>query len=174
MEIAVAALIVFCTVPQLIAIPTEWHLGKSFLAQLLDRSDHDHPHLKPRFDRLLCADVEPRDVVISDAITSWPIPSSCGRIVAALHYEAFVDGQDARMQDVANFFGESRAIDRAAILDRYDVSYILINRARLTAGTWSELLRESAVVRREDDLVLMRADRWRGAGKRELAVAGGP
>jgi hypothetical protein len=160
-ELAIAGMIVFYTLPQVVMIPMEWHLGKAYLAQLLGRSDENHPHLKPRFDRLLDGIVKPNDVVLSDATTSWPIPSSSGKIVAALHYEAFVDGQPGRLDDVRTFFGESEAVDRTAILDRYNVRYIVMNRAQTSPSVWQGLLHEQAVLRRENDLVLMSAERWR-------------
>lgn len=167
-ELATAGMLLFYTLPQLVMVPMEWHLGKAYVAQLLGRSDENHPHLKPRFDRLLAGIVKSNDVVLSDATTSWPIPSSSGKIVAALHYEAFVDGQPDRLEDVGTFFGESEAVDRAAILDRYNVRYIVMNRAHTSLSVWHDLLHEQAVLRRENELVLMSAERWREP-RRELA-----
>ncbi|HET6338056.1 MAG TPA: hypothetical protein VFG30_32765 [Polyangiales bacterium] len=168
-EIAIAGVLLFYTVPQVIMIGTEWHLGKAYVAQVLGRSDEFHPHLKPRFDRLFDGIVKPSDVVLSDVITSWPIPSSGGKIVAAVHYEAFVDGQTDRVEAVHTFFGESQDVDRAAILNRYNVRYIVMNRDHVSPSVWQDLLRERAVLRRHEGLVLMSAERWRGS-KAELAA----
>jgi hypothetical protein len=168
-EVAIAGMLAFYTLPQLVSIPLEWHLGKAYVARMLGRSDANHPHLKPRFDRLLEGIVKQHDVVLSDPITSWPIPSSSGKIVPAIHYEAFVDGQLERIEDARMFFGETGGVDRTAILDRYHVRYIVLNRTKVSAIAWEGLLREQAVLRRYDNLVLMSAERWRDP-KRELAA----
>jgi hypothetical protein len=160
-ELAVACMLLFYTLPQVAMIPTEWHLGKAYLAQLLHRSDANHPHLKPRFDRLLAGIVQARDVVLSDPVTSWPLPTSGGRIVAAVHYEAYVDGQDARFEDARAFFGDAHGVDRQAILERYGVRYIVLNREQISQSAWDGLLNDRAVLRQEAGLVLMSAELWR-------------
>jgi hypothetical protein len=169
-ELAVAGMLLFYTLPQVVMIPTEWHLAKGHLARVMGRSDANHPHLKPRFDRLLAGIVQARDVVLSDPTTSWPVPSSGGRIVSAVHYEAFVDGQDARYEDARAFFGDGRDVDRQAILERYDVRYIVINQAEVSASAWDGLRNDRAVLRQDGGLVLMSADLWRQqSGEGELA-----
>jgi hypothetical protein len=168
-ELAISGVLLFYAVPQIIMIGTEWHLGKAYVARVLGRSDQFHPHLKPRFDHLFDRLVKPSDVVLSDVVTSWPIPSSGGKIVAAVHYEAFVDGQTDRVSAVQSFFGESPDVDRAAILDRYDVRYIVVNRDYVSPSVWQDLVHERAVLRREDSLVLMSAERWRDS-QPELAA----
>lgn len=169
-ELAVAGMLVFYAVPQVVMIPTEWHLGKGHLAQLLGRSDQNHPHLKPRFDRLLAGIVQPHDVVLSDPVTSWPVPSSGGRIVSAVHYEAFVDGQDARYEDARAFFGDAHGVDRPAILERYNVRYIVMNQAQVSQSVWDGLRSDRAVLREDGGLVLMSAELWRQqSGEGELA-----
>jgi hypothetical protein len=170
-ELAAAGVLLFYTLPQVAMIPTEWHLGKSYLAQLLGRSDANHPHLKPRFDRLLAGIVQSRDVVLSDPVTSWPMPTSGGRIVAAVHYEAFVDGQDARFEDARAFFGDAYGVDRHAILERYGVRYIVLNREQISQSAWDGLLYDRAVLRQEGGLALMSAELWRQqSGEGELAA----
>jgi hypothetical protein len=161
LEIVTAAAILYFGLPQVLAIPSEWHLAKPYLAQWLGKSDREHPHLLPKLDRLLGGVVGSRDVVLADEETAWPIPSSHGKIVAPLHYEAFVDGQDTRARDVAAFFGAANLAERKQILARYHVRYIVLNRGRTASDVWTALYSEPAVVRRDDSLVLMNADSWR-------------
>lgn len=163
-ELAVAGMLVFYTVPQIVMIPTEWHLAKGYIARIMGRSDASHPHLKQRFDRLLAGIVQTRDVVLSDPMTSWPVPSSAGRIVSGVHYEAFVDGQDARYADARAFFSDARDVDRRGILERYNVRYIVMNQEMISPSAWEGLRSERAILRQEGGLLLMSAELWRQHG----------
>ena len=114
----------------------------------------------------LLAPIGPRDVVLSDIQTSWRIPSTRGRVVAALHYELFVPDQPQRTIDLNNFFSSDNEAERDAVIRKYGVAWIVLNRNRLGDAEFASLLRKPAVVGTSDDgnLVLMRADSWMKAG----------
>jgi len=143
------------------AAVAQWpHLGRAYLAPLFGKPTREL-HLKARYDRLLGSVVGPRDVVLADGHTSWPVPSTAGRIVWAVHPEAFVADHQDRQQAVENFFSPSITDKhRADILHRYEVKWILLNRDKLDEFVFDELLIEVAVVRRDDLLVLMDAHQW--------------
>jgi len=162
LSLSVLLLIAYCLVPQGIAIVREPWLGRTYVARLFRKEDKQE-HVKETYDRLL-AGVGNDDVVLSDTLTSWPVPSSHGKIVAALHYELFVPDQPRRTEDVARFFSRSGSdADRRAILDKYRTRWILLNRRAVSSDVFDQLVDTRAVVIRERDLVLMDAQSWRTA-----------
>lgn len=131
------------------------------MAPLLKFEDKQND-LKPRYDRIL-AGVGDREVVLSDPETSWPVPSSAGRIVFANHLEFFTKGQKQRRADVEKFFAPGTPdADRLAILKRYDVRWILLSRNLLPPSVHDALMRPEAVVRGEQGLTLIDAKAWGG------------
>jgi hypothetical protein len=161
LSLAVLLVLAYGLVPQFISVLREPWLGRKYVARLFHRQDKQE-HLKETYDRLL-APVRNDDVVLSDTQTSWPVPSSNGKIVAALHYELFVKDQPRRTEDVACFLSRAASeSERAKILDEYGVSWILLNRQMLGPDVFDRLLDENAIVSREKDLVLMDARIWRG------------
>jgi hypothetical protein len=160
LALAVVLLLAYGLIPQCIAVFRDPWLGRIYVARLLHKPDKQQD-VKQMYDRLLSG-VGTNDVVLSDVLTSWPVPSSSGKIVAALHYELFVTDQAGRSADVARFFSPSESqADRIAILDKYAVRWILLNRGVLDAGAFDQLLDPSAVVSREKDFYLMDAQAWR-------------
>jgi hypothetical protein len=100
-------------------------------------------------------------VVLSDQQTSWMIPSSRGRIVAALHYEFFVKGQAERVADLESFFNEATSdTRRLEILRTYQVRWIVLNSAVLPPRLVELLMMLAAGVARVDSLTLLDADVW--------------
>ena len=102
-------------------------------------------------------------MVISDEETMWCVPSVNGRILHAIHPELFVPSDEAatRLRDVHTFF-DIRTDDarRIKVLERYGVRWIILNRQKIDEPVFKGLLVDRAVVRRDDDLVLMDAHRW--------------
>ena len=147
-----AIAIAYGLVPQLHAIVHEPYLAKPLVARLRGQPDPGG-HLKPIYDALL-APVGERDVVLADSLTSWPIPSSRGRIVAAAHYERLILDQPRRDADVERFFAaDCDAVTRDAIVAKYDVKWIVLNLAEQPAsvaasllGTWPERGRVGTLV----------------------------
>jgi hypothetical protein len=158
--LAVLLLLAYGLIPQCVAIFREPWLGRVYVARLLHKSDKQQD-VKQMYDRLLSG-VDKNDVVLSDVLTSWPVPSSSGKIVAALHYELFVTDQAGRSADVTRFFSPSESQpDRIGILEKYTTRWILLNRGVLDAGVFNQLFVPSALVSREKDLYLMDAQAWR-------------
>lgn len=174
LALAVVLLLAYGLIPQCIAVFREPWLGRVYVARLLHKSDKQQD-VKQMYDRLLSG-VGTNDVVLSDALTSWPVPSSSGKIVAALHYELFVPDQASRTADVSHFFSPSESTaDQLGILDKYSTRWILLNRRLLNPEVFKQLLDPGAVVSREKDLYLMDAQAWRRdksshvSGSRRLA-----
>jgi len=71
---------------------------------------------------------EQYDVILSDILTSWPVPTFGGKIVATVHPLAFVRDHDARLRAVDMFpKNETSASERVEILRRYGVRFVLVN-----------------------------------------------
>lgn len=183
LQIALAAALLYFLLPQLKMVVSKPHLFRPYIARALHRPDKQER--LPRELPVLLKSVGENDVVLSDLITSWLVPSTNGKIVAALHYELFIPDQRQRWHDVAEFFSTS-PLDRAELVRRYGVRWIILNRraARLDGGDMNEetvaedeamfksLLRERAVVDRVGDLVLMDAQKWLAAnrGREEVGI----
>jgi hypothetical protein len=158
--VVVLLVMAYGLIPQGLAVFREPWLGQTYVARLLRLSD-DQEHLKEKYDRLLTG-VGTDDVVLSDTLTSWPVPSSNGKIVAALHYELFVTDQASRTADVMRFFSRTESeANRLALLDKYRVRWILLNRRLLDAEVFERLLDAGSVAQSEKDLFLIDARAWR-------------
>jgi hypothetical protein len=103
--------------------------------------------------------------------TSWAVPSSRGRIVAATHYELFTPDQAQRHRDVRAFFGPAGPAERQRILERYNVKYLLLEPDRLDGRVVEDLLEPAAVVRRTERMILLDAGRWLDARAGRAAKA---
>lgn len=166
LQVALAGVLVVCVAPQVKEALSKPWLARPYLAGLLHRADkqeHLARDLKP-----LLALVGERDVVLSDVITSWLVPSFNGKIVAAQHYELFVPDQRKRWNDVDRCFRTNGPRDLDRLTREYNVKWIVLNRAWFArpdvTTRYEDLLREPAVVNRAGDLVLMDAARWLAAG----------
>jgi hypothetical protein len=60
--------------------------------------------------------------VLGNALTSWAVPTSRGRIVAALHYELFTPDQPRRHRDLQAFFGPANRDEKQRIISKYNVN----------------------------------------------------
>jgi hypothetical protein len=91
------------------------------------------------------------------------VPSVNGRMVHSFHPEIFVtDGEEkAQARDVERFFAPGGDdAERIDVVRRHHVRWIILNRKFLDKPAFDRLLVDSAVVRRDDGMVLMDADRW--------------
>ncbi len=72
-----------------------------------------------------------RSVVLSDINTSWIVPSIRGKVVGALHPQAFVPDQKQRFADVNTFFDVATSFgQQVAIAKKYHVDFLLLNKER--------------------------------------------
>jgi hypothetical protein len=158
-ETMVALILVSCLVPQLISMTTSPHLGRPYLAPLLGKSTK-LVRLRSPIDRLL-AGIGTHDVVLSDIQTSWLIPSSRGRIVAALHYEFFMPDQSRRFADLEAFFDEETSAGRRLeILRKYQARWIVLNSSQIPPRVFDDLLVPDAAVSHVGNLTLLDAEVW--------------
>ena len=159
LETTLAIVLIRFTVPQAIMIATQPWLARPYLVKLLHHGEDRQSKVPAQLASLL-APVQEHDVVLSDLQTSWMIPSTNGRIVAAMHYELFVLDQRQRSQDVTDFFTTASDARRRQIIQQYGVRWIVLNRQEISRQSIDALLRPQAVVKQVDGLVLMDAERW--------------
>ena len=76
--------------------------------------------------------VEQDDVVLSDIQTSWIIPTFAGKVISSKPSISFDYGYSERRNDLKTFFlnGVNNR-EKTAILDKYRVDYIFINKNRI-------------------------------------------
>ena len=70
------------------------------------------------------------DVVISDRVTAWTIPSFSGKTTSVMveHFNIFITNIHQRDSDTKKFFDDEADDDfRRSILNKYGVDYLLIN-----------------------------------------------
>ena len=69
------------------------------------------------------------DVVFSDLDTSWKIPAFSGKVIASYNPVHWVGDMDKRRSDTHKFFAAETVYDeRIAILKRYNVDYLLVDK----------------------------------------------
>jgi len=165
--------------PQLIEVATAPFLARPYLAPLVGKSTK-LVRYRALLDELLSR-IGQHDVVLSDRETSWMIPSSRGRIVAALHLEFFVKGQAERAADLEDFFNEATSDNRRLeILRKYHVRWIVLNSAKLPPRVVETLMVPAGVVASVDTLTLLDAEVWarhlpsRAASDKATANPSGP
>ena len=176
LQVALAGVLAYFLLPQVKMVFSKPWLFRPYIAKALHRPDRQEK--LPRELPGLLKGVGENDVVLSDLMTSWLVPSTSGKIVSALHYELFVLDQRQRWRDVSSFFSTATSVDREGMVKRYGVRWIVLNRRmprvdghEMDEATVAEdeavyklLYREGAVVDRAGDLVLMDAGKWVGAG----------
>jgi hypothetical protein len=147
---------------QIWSIAREAHLARAYVAPLTGR-EYKQLDLRRRYAGLL-APMKLHDVVLADNRTAWPVPSFGGRIVSSLHGEFFIMDEAEREKDVQLFFAEGTDDkQRAKIVRRYKARWIMLNTEVLSEKTLQQLLESSAVVGRDETLILMDAEKWMAA-----------
>jgi hypothetical protein len=153
--------LLYCLVPQCWHALCSDHLLRAPIASIIGKEDRQL-NLREAFESVL-APVSGQEVVLSNLVTNCNIPAYAGRVVACNYMELFVPGQEQRIQDQFEFFNGDEAV-RRAFLERYDVRWILLNRAQMTEEVIRDLLVESAVVANvRDCFLLMDAKAWLAA-----------
>ena len=85
--------------------------------------------------------IDKGSVVLSDLDTSWFVPSFSGKVIGALHVQAFVVDDEQRRVDLLDFFAkDATTAKRQSIFQKYKPEYFLINKQ--TTKDWRELLNE--------------------------------
>ena len=163
LETTLAIVLIRFAAPQAIMIATQPWLARPYLVKLLHHGEDRQSKAPAQLANLL-APVQEHDVVLSDLQTSWMIPSTNGRIVAAMHYELFVLDQRQRSQDVTDFFTTASDARRRQVIQQYGVRWIVLNRQEIGRQSFDTLLRPQAVVKQVEGLVLMDAGRWLANG----------
>lgn len=73
--------------------------------------------------------IEKGSVVLSDLDTSWLVPSFGGKVIGALHVQAFVEDDEQRRVDLIDFFAKDATTSkRQSIIQKYKPKYFLINK----------------------------------------------
>ncbi len=112
----------------------------------------------PRDLSFLLSHVGSDEVVLSDLETSHKVPAFRGRVVAINYPLAWVD-HEPRQQDVAAFFRETTGpAQRAAILGKYRVDFLLLSKSEpaLSADLEASLRGLGPIAYRDDHFVLIR------------------
>lgn len=157
LEAAVAIVVLFFLRPQLVAALRKPYLARAYVAPWLHKQDKQ-THLLNTYRALLDGVVRRHDVVLAGLNTGWPIPGVAGKIVGAEHFEFFAKGQTRRVAAVQLFFsGKATNAQRLAIIKRYHVRWIVLNKNHLPGPFFRRLCRPAAVVRRVANLTLLNA-----------------
>ena len=83
--------------------------------------------------------IQKGSVVLSDLDTSWLVPSFGGKVIGALHVQAFVADDEQRRIDLLDFFAQNAtAAKRQAIIQKYKPDYFLIDKHAIK--DWKQLL----------------------------------
>jgi hypothetical protein len=109
---------------------------------------HVLPHTPNSYARylFLAEHVGQYDIVMADVLTSWFVPPFGGKVVACRSM-AFIPDGDKRFADVERFFSpEATPEERRAILQQYNVDYLLLNKSnraitetiRAQAADWAK------------------------------------
>lgn len=102
-------------------------------------------------------------VVLSDLDTSWLVPSFGGKVVGALHVQAFVSDDEQRRVDLLDFFSDdASSTKRQSIIQKYKPDYLLID--KFVFKDWKEILNsldsfsKTSKVYENDQYILFRFD----------------
>ena len=97
---------------------------------LLPRTLAADPRLEREIDiyQPLASVVDENDVVMADLNVSRHVPAFGGRVVAFIDPEAFISDEDARREATFRFFGDIRSDERQAIISRYGVTLVAIDK----------------------------------------------
>ena len=117
---------------------------------------HDRP-VWPAVGRIL-APIQVGDVVLADSRTSYMVPAlSGGRVVAWRHPVYWIPDHAERRQAQDRFFAAATDDERRAVIARYHVRWILLNRVevRLSPEEERHLLALGCVTAERESLVLV-------------------
>jgi hypothetical protein len=86
-----------------------------------------------RFGRRVAELVGPNAVVLADKLTSWSLPTFGTHVVAFHHRNPLVPDALERNAAVARFLGSTSDDTREAILQRYQVTHVIVSGKRGSA-----------------------------------------
>jgi hypothetical protein len=131
---------------------------------LLAYTRPQHPSIR-KYQRSLWYDVEsmlapvrPGEVVLTDSRTSYLVPAlTGGRVVAWRHPIYWVPDHSQRRETQDRFFASATDSERRAVIARYRVSWVLLNRteANLSPAAEDGLLATGCIVAERGALVLL-------------------
>lgn len=107
--------------------------------------NHQSPFNKTTFGNLVFIDkyVKNDDLVIADIDTGWMVPSFGGKVIAALHPQAFITGMPEREQAIAAFFNSPlNEAQRLQILRQYQPVFLLLDMQNPRSATIQKELSE--------------------------------
>ena len=140
-----------------------WGTGAAILA-LLAYTRPQHPSIR-RYQRPLwyhvgsmLAPVRPGEVVLTDSRTSYLVPAlTGGRVLAWRHPIYWVPDHSQRRETQDRFFASATDSERRAVIARYRVSWVLLNRseAELSPAAEDGLLATGCIVAERGALVLL-------------------
>jgi hypothetical protein len=125
--VAVVVAVLFISAPNMeLEKPAVRALPRSVFPSLTD--DYRPESIVPTYSRLF-AGVPRASVTMASERAGWPVPTYGGRIVAALHPQAFIANLAQRDRDVATFFDPATPeAARGRLLCRYGADYVLVDR----------------------------------------------
>ncbi|MBN1795975.1 MAG: hypothetical protein JW804_04820 [Sedimentisphaerales bacterium] len=103
--------------------------------------------------------IGPYDVVMADEKTSWVLPSFCGKVISVpeRHENPLIADSMQRRRDHAEFFEQGTTTEqRANLLDKYDVSYILINNDLVDPQIAAEIEKLGTAIITKNNLTLIK------------------
>jgi hypothetical protein len=106
----------------------------------------------------MLAPVRPGEVVLTDSRTSYPVPAlTGGRVVAWRHPIYWVPDHSQRRETQDRFFASATDSERRAVIARYRVSWVLLNRKEVDLSPAAEdgLLATGCIVAERGTLVLL-------------------
>jgi hypothetical protein len=107
--------------------------------------NHQNPFNKTTFGNLVFINqyVTSNDLVIADIETSWMAPSFGGKVIGALHPQAFVVDMPARNQAITAFFNSQlNKAQRLEILRQYQPKFLILDIQNPHSSTIQEELSE--------------------------------
>jgi hypothetical protein len=79
--------------------------------------------------------INPDQLVLADIETSWMVPTFGGRVIAALHPQAFVPDTFDRQRDINMFFStETNKEQRIEMINKYRPQFLLLDLSKPTAS----------------------------------------
>jgi alpha-1,6-mannosyltransferase len=101
------------------------------------------------------------EVVLSDLESAYPVPTFAGKVVAHIGNMALVPDAAVRARDVDHFFNsEATDAERADILRRYNVKWLLLNQEHAASASIQQAFdARRRAVHVDESWVLMRVDR---------------
>jgi hypothetical protein len=117
---------------------------KSLIKPVLERSSPGIQNTYSQYE-WLPGYVGQYEVVLSDMVNNTMVPTFGGKVVAVSHILPYVPDIQERIDNVNRFFHtQLPLIERLAIVEKYDVSYLLLDKGKIL--NWKEFLQPFATL----------------------------